>query len=195
VAVTIAQELQPVPLKFSIDHAIERPKSIVDFNSDLQADSAGHLYNARQYSEQQYSAEQESGEVQQQQQYPQRRQQFVQKPAKKQYQKVEEEIEEEEPDRLTTLLPKSTFKCDDHTTGYYADESLGCEVFHYCQGSQKHSWVCPEGFTFHQVHLICMPPSNENICEQSSKYHIVNEYLYKPINMKEFESKPNITLR
>lgn len=78
---------------------------------------------------------------------------------------------------------------------YYADEGLGCEVFHYCQENQKHSWICPEGFSFHQVHLICMPPSGENICQQSSKYHVVNDYLYKPVNLAEHESKPNITLR
>jgi len=68
-------------------------------------------------------------------------------------------------------------------------------VFHYCQESQKHSWICPEGFTFHQIHLICMPPSHDNICKQSSKYHIVNDYLYKPINLQEHQSKPNVTLR
>lgn len=69
------------------------------------------------------------------------------------------------------------------------------QVFHYCQENQKHSWICPEGFSFHQVHLICMPPSGENICQQSSKYHVVNDYLYKPVNLAEHESKPNITLR
>ncbi|KFB42489.1 AGAP007613-PA-like protein [Anopheles sinensis] len=107
-----------------------------------------------------------------------------------------EELEqEEEPDRLTVLLEKSQFQCTGRTTGYYADESLGCEVFHYCQENQKHSWICPEGFTFHQVHLICMPPSGDNICEQSSKYHFVNDYLYKPINMEEHMTKPNVTLR
>ncbi len=68
-------------------------------------------------------------------------------------------------------------------------------MFHYCQENQKHSWICPEGFSFHQVHLICMPPSGENICQQSSKYHVVNDYLYKPLNLAEHESKPNITLR
>lgn len=68
-------------------------------------------------------------------------------------------------------------------------------MFHYCQESQKHSWICPEGFTFHQIHLICMPPSHDNICKQSSKYHIVNDYLYKPINLQEHQSKPNVTLR
>nr|AAL39510.1 LD06965p [Drosophila melanogaster] len=107
----------------------------------------------------------------------------------------EEEEEVEEPDRLSTLLSKSSFSCTDRNSGYYADESLSCEVFHYCQESQKHSWICPEGFTFHQIHLICMPPSHDNICKQSSKYHIVNNYLYKPINLQEHQSKPNVTLR
>ncbi|XP_030379488.1 transcription factor SPT20 homolog [Scaptodrosophila lebanonensis] len=107
----------------------------------------------------------------------------------------EEEEVEEEPDRLSTLLSKSTFSCNDKNSGYYADESLSCEVFHYCQDNQRHSWICPEGFTFHQIHLICMPPSHDNICKQSSKYHIVNDYLYKPINLQEHQSKPNVTLR
>lgn len=113
----------------------------------------------------------------------------------KKQQQLEEELEEEEPDRLAILMEKSSFQCDGRTTGYYADDTIGCEVFHYCQDNSKHSWVCPEGFTFHQVHLICMPPSNENICEQSAKYHFVNDYLYKPINMAEHQSKPNVTLR
>lgn len=78
---------------------------------------------------------------------------------------------------------------------YYADESVNCEVFHYCHENQKHSWVCPEGFQFHQVHLICMPPSNDNACQQSSKYHIVNDFLYKPINVEEHQTRPNVTLR
>ncbi|XP_037941877.1 transcription factor SPT20 homolog [Teleopsis dalmanni] len=117
------------------------------------------------------------------------------RPGKKQSSEEETEEEEEEPDRLSTLLAKSSFNCNTKTTGYYADESLNCEVFHYCQDNQRHSWICPEGFTFHQIHLICMPPSNENICQQSSKYHIVNDYLYKPINLQEHQSKPNVTLR
>ncbi|XP_022223673.2 mediator of RNA polymerase II transcription subunit 15 [Drosophila obscura] len=119
--------------------------------------------------------------------------QQLKKPLSEESEEEEEEIEE--PDRLSTLLSKSTFSCTDRNSGYYADESLSCEVFHYCQESQKHSWICPEGFTFHQIHLICMPPSHDNICKQSSKYHIVNDYLYKPINLQEHQSKPNVTLR
>ncbi|XP_076293463.1 uncharacterized protein LOC143215306 isoform X2 [Lasioglossum baleicum] len=107
-----------------------------------------------------------------------------------------EELEEkEEPDRLTLLLPQSKFDCVNKQTGYYADEDLNCEVFHYCQDNAKHSWICPEGFTFHQVHLICMPPSGDISCKKSSQYHFVNEYLYKPLNQQEAETKPNVTLR
>lgn len=40
-----------------------------------------------------------------------------------------------------------------------------------------------------------MPPSSDNICEQSSKYTFVNDYLYKPINMEEHQQRPNISLR
>ncbi|XP_059613688.1 uncharacterized protein LOC132259894 isoform X2 [Phlebotomus argentipes] len=124
-------------------------------------------------------------------------------PAQKVYKKLDktkqqllqEELDNEEPDRLSLLLEKSSFKCNGRLTGYYADETLGCEVFHYCQDNSRHSWICPEGFTFHQVHLICMPASADNICEQSTKYHFVNEYLYKPINMEEHQTRPNVTLR
>lgn len=108
--------------------------------------------------------------------------------------RFEDELEPEEPDRLALALEKSTFQCEGRT-GYYADESVSCEVFHYCHENQKHSWVCPEGFQFHQVHLICMPPSNDNACQQSSKYHIVNDFLYKPINVEEHQTRPNVTLR
>ncbi|XP_022190525.2 uncharacterized protein LOC111048853 [Nilaparvata lugens] len=106
-----------------------------------------------------------------------------------------EEDEKEEPDRLTQLLPESKFTCHNKNTGYYADEGLNCEVFHYCQDSARHSWICPEGFLFHQVHLICMPPSSDNICKQSSQFHFVNDYLYRPINEDEVQRKPNVTLR
>lgn len=170
-------------------------------SAEQQADSRGdtisasatpNTYRARQYD---YSQEEEEDEQPQyvRRQQPQQQLTLKQKAFKKQ--QLEEELAEEEPDRLAILLQKSNFHCSERTTGYYADESLGCEVFHYCQENQKHSWICPEGFTFHQVHLICMPPSGDNICEQSSKYTFVNDYLYKPLNMEEHISKPNVTLR
>ncbi|XP_065368234.1 transcription factor SPT20 homolog [Calliphora vicina] len=149
-----------------------------------------------------YSQSEEEQEEPPRQQYQTRKQQQQNyqssvKANSKQKQSSEEETEEEEeePDRLSLLLAQSKFACNGKTTGYYADDTLNCEVFHYCQENQRHSWICPEGFTFHQIHLICMPPSNDNICQQSAKYHIVNEYLYKPVNLQEHQSKPNVTLR
>ncbi|XP_055538768.1 uncharacterized protein LOC129726132 [Wyeomyia smithii] len=160
--------------------------------SDVSPAASGNVaYRARPSYAAQYSSEEEEEEPQQ---VYNRRHQDNKKGKKPSYSSEELEVEEE-PDRLSLLLEKSDFHCTGRTTGYYADESLGCEVFHYCQENQKHSWICPEGFTFHQVHLICMPPSSDNICEQSSKYHFVNDYLYKPINMEEHMTKPNVTLR
>ncbi|XP_068238612.1 uncharacterized protein [Palaemon carinicauda] len=92
-----------------------------------------------------------------------------------------EEEEEEEPDRLAILLLDSKFSCQGKNNGYYADEDVSCEVFHYCQDTVKHSWLCPEGASFHQVHLICMPRSEDNICERSSTFHFVNDFLYKEL--------------
>lgn len=40
-----------------------------------------------------------------------------------------------------------------------------------------------------------MPPSSDNICQKSSKYHFVNDYLYKPLNAEEAQTRPNVTLR
>lgn len=40
-----------------------------------------------------------------------------------------------------------------------------------------------------------MPPGNDNICQQSSQYHFINDYLYKPLNLEEHQNKPNISLR
>lgn len=110
--------------------------------------------------------------------YPQRGNPLSQRPPlEAEPQEPEQEIEE--PDRLSLLLPNSKFDCSGRATGYYADDGLNCEVFHYCQDGARHSWICPEGFTFHQVHLICMPPSGEDICAKSSSFHFVNDYLYR----------------
>jgi hypothetical protein len=40
-----------------------------------------------------------------------------------------------------------------------------------------------------------MPPSHDNICQKSSDYFFVNDYLYRPINAEEVRTRPNTTLR
>ncbi|XP_075527838.1 uncharacterized protein LOC142559990 isoform X2 [Dermacentor variabilis] len=100
-----------------------------------------------------------------------------------------EEEEEEKPNPLTLLLEKSTFTCSSKTDGYYADNSVNCQVFHYCVAGAKHSWMCPEGTVFHQVHLNCVPAS-QDICTTAEKFFFVNDYLHK-----ELESRgPNNTV-
>ncbi|KAG7169564.1 hypothetical protein Hamer_G023781 [Homarus americanus] len=100
-------------------------------------------------------------------------------PYRIEYDYDEEEEEEEEPDRLALLLLDSHFTCFDKNNGYYADEEVQCEVFHYCQDKLKHSWLCPQGASFHQ----------DNICEKSSKFHFVNEFLYKEVDGEDGSNK------
>ena len=39
--------------------------------------------------------------------------------------------------------------------------SVGCQVFHYCVDGVKHSWQCPENTVFHQIHLNCVPNTQD----------------------------------
>ncbi|XP_063697825.1 uncharacterized protein LOC134828768 [Culicoides brevitarsis] len=205
IAITVIEAAQQKPSQFRLPaRSIEHDTS--EAEDDLSSEAATptqYRFRARnnqyEYSDEEeapitYTRQHVQQQQHQQQQHAPAPQHKKQSSRKQQY---EEELadEEDKPDRLQELLQQSSFQCNDRVTGYYADDTVGCEVFHYCQDNAKHSWVCPDGFTFHQVHLICMPPSAENICEQSSKYHVVNEYLYKPINMEEHQRKPNVTLR
>lgn len=80
------------------------------------------------------------------QQHSQQQQRNKPQLTKKQREQLEQEIEEEEePDHLALLLEKSSFSCNSRNTGYYADDTVNCQVFHYCQDNTKHSWICPEG--------------------------------------------------
>ncbi|XP_043224125.1 collagen alpha-1(III) chain-like, partial [Amphibalanus amphitrite] len=94
----------------------------------------------------------------------------------------EEGQQDASPDRLSELLAISKFKCDPSATGYYADDTVDCAVFHYCAAGVKHSWVCPDGQSFHQINLICQPTGEGNICKRSNEFHFVNDFLYKQVN-------------
>lgn len=100
-----------------------------------------------------------------------------------------EEEEEEKPNPLTLLLEKSTFTCSGKSDGYYSDSSVQCQVFHYCVGGAKHSWMCPEGTVFHQVHLNCVP-SSQDICKDAENFYFVNDYLHKELD----DRGPNNTI-
>lgn len=58
-------------------------------------------------------------------------------------------------------LPDTSFYCGDqkHFPGLYADEDLGCMVFHVCaltdQGLIMKSFLCPESTLFDQTILKC----------------------------------------
>lgn len=79
-----------------------------------------------------------------------RRRPQVKQPAENEEELLEEE-EEVKPDKLQLLLQKTDFSCVERKDGYYADEAVECEIFHYCQDKTRHSWLCPAGASFHQV--------------------------------------------
>lgn len=112
-----------------------------------------------------------------------RSQQQGQQQDRQQQPQSEEEEEENKPNPLTLLLEKSTFSCSGKTDGYFADNSVACQVFHYCVAGAKHSWMCPEGTVFHQVHLNCVP-SSQDICQTAEKFYFVNDYLHKELDAK-----------
>ncbi|XP_048517580.1 uncharacterized protein LOC109541526 isoform X2 [Dendroctonus ponderosae] len=50
----------------------------------------------------------------------------------------------------------SAFSCDGRTSGYYADVSTGCQVYHMCDGlGRQFSYSCPSKTLFQQRMLIC----------------------------------------
>ena len=58
--------------------------------------------------------------------------------------------------------PKTNFTCDGKKPlGSYADVETNCQSFHVCTGDpekgsmEKHSFLCPNGTIFNQVHFIC----------------------------------------
>ncbi|XP_050309108.1 uncharacterized protein LOC126745350 isoform X4 [Anthonomus grandis grandis] len=53
-------------------------------------------------------------------------------------------------------IPKTAFSCDGRTSGYYADVSTGCQVYHMCDGlGRQFSYKCPSKTLFQQRMLIC----------------------------------------
>ncbi|XP_076355232.1 uncharacterized protein LOC143249372 [Tachypleus tridentatus] len=102
----------------------------------------------------------------------------------------DEEKQPTTPDPLSLLLADSKFSCSGKNDGYYADDSVNCRAFHYCTGGVSHSWMCPDNTVFHQVHLNCVP-SSQDICDRSQKFYVVNDYLYKTLDHK----GPNQTVR
>ncbi|KAJ8683816.1 hypothetical protein QAD02_019608 [Eretmocerus hayati] len=52
-------------------------------------------------------------------------------------------------------IPRTSFSCYQRSTGYYADEETGCQVFHVCDDGKVSSFLCPVGSLFSQRLLTC----------------------------------------
>jgi len=61
---------------------------------------------------------------------------------------------------LYSAPPETSFVCDGYIDGYYADTEARCQVYHVCSsdgigGSNKYTFLCPNGTVFNQQFFIC----------------------------------------
>ncbi|GFU02495.1 chitin-binding type-2 domain-containing protein [Nephila pilipes] len=70
------------------------------------------------------------------------------------------------------ILPVVHFPCEEYTSGYYADVTARCQMFHIChENGQRSSFLCPIGTVFNQEYLVCDWWYNVN-CEDSLSQHM-----------------------
>ncbi|XP_037080334.1 nascent polypeptide-associated complex subunit alpha, muscle-specific form-like [Pollicipes pollicipes] len=72
-----------------------------------------------------------------------------------------------------TAVPKTSFSCDVHGPGYYADMETRCQVFHICHANIMDSFICPEGTVFNQKVFVCDWWFNVN-CDSSPDFYSLN---------------------
>lgn len=72
----------------------------------------------------------------------------------------------------------SKIRLYDCSTGYYADEAAGCQVFHVCHDVLVSSFLCPIGSTFSQKLLTCDWWTKVD-CSSTRRYFAVNRDSYQ----------------
>merc|ERR1711892_642961 len=75
--------------------------------------------------------------------------------------------------------PDTSFLCDGHIEGYYADPEAECQAFHICANFgyddlTKYSFLCPNGTLFNQQYFICDWWFNVD-CSQAEDFYSLNE--------------------
>ena len=61
---------------------------------------------------------------------------------------------------IFSFPPETSFQCDGHIEGYYADTEAECQAFHICgnlgdTSLVKYDFLCPNGTLFNQQYFIC----------------------------------------
>ena len=75
-------------------------------------------------------------------------------------------------------LPPTDFRCADQKySGYYADVSTRCQMFHVCHKSQQWSFLCPNGTIFSQEARVCVWWSDFD-CSRSLSLYELNSSLF-----------------
>ena len=84
-------------------------------------------------------------------------------------------------------LPPTEFRCSDQKhSGYYADVSAGCQMFHVCYESQQWSFLCPNGTIFSQEDRVCVWWSDFD-CSRSPSLYELNSNFFDAASLEPLE--------
>uniref|UniRef100_T1J9Q3 Chitin-binding type-2 domain-containing protein n=1 Tax=Strigamia maritima TaxID=126957 RepID=T1J9Q3_STRMM len=88
----------------------------------------------------------------------------------------------------------STFSCEGHIYGYYADVANKCQIFHICAPSENgrktqiFSFFCGNQTVFDQERLVCAAPGSATPCEQApTKIHVNENFGVKTLKSPEIK--------
>ncbi|XP_076332003.1 uncharacterized protein LOC143237055 [Tachypleus tridentatus] len=76
-----------------------------------------------------------------------------------------------------TLPENINFSCDGRHDGYYSSVLHKCQLFHWCFGSQRYDFLCPNYTLYDQTTFTCRFV-NKVDCENSEMYYNRNDELY-----------------
>ncbi|XP_074598476.1 uncharacterized protein LOC141853133 isoform X2 [Brevipalpus obovatus] len=77
---------------------------------------------------------------------------------------------------LSKLPETISFSCQDRTSGFYADPTHRCQVYHHCNQGTIQSFLCPNGTVFNQEIFVCNWWFNVD-CDRSEHLYHLNEKL------------------
>merc|ERR1711881_9016 len=80
---------------------------------------------------------------------------------------------------IFSFPPETSFQCDGHIEGYYADTEAECQAFHICgnlgdTSLVKYDFLCPNGTLFNQQYFICDWWFNVD-CSLAETFYSLNE--------------------
>ncbi|ALC42148.1 CG5756, partial [Drosophila busckii] len=78
---------------------------------------------------------------------------------------------------ILSVVPQTSFVCNQRHEGYYADVESRCQAFRICahtaRSPQGFGFLCPNGTIFSQQKFVCDWYRNVN-CDESERYYDMN---------------------